>query len=318
MENRTLFPVIDAHVDLLYDLLRHHPETRCEDLPDNAWVSLPKLALGGVRVIVSAFYCEDAHNGPEKSADNLRYLLEYSERYLGLLNAIHTGEELADYFHGAGNPGVLRLLENADALLEYPPEILKSKGFRLAGLTHVGKNRIGDGNKVPDPGGLTREGRTLVRKLDRLGFALDTAHLSEPCFREATDIFTGPILSSHTGLRAFCDTPRNLSNEQLRIILSRGGVVGLAAFPGMFTASGRADIFDVFRQIDWLAQKFGADGVAVGSDFGGYDTECRGFEDHSRIPELAEMLADAGYPEKAISGIFGENWFRFFSSILDG
>jgi membrane dipeptidase len=317
MENRAPCPVIDAHVDLLYDLLRHHPETGFEDLPDDAWINLPKLASGGVRVMVSAFYCEDSHNGPGKAADNLRFLLEYSEKYLRAVQTIHTGEELAACFHGAGPPGALRLLENADALLEYPPEILKSKGFRIVGLTHVGKNRIGDGNKVPDPGGLTREGRSLVRELDRLGFALDIAHLSEPCFREVADTFAGPILSSHTGLRSFCDTPRNLSDEQLRIIFSRGGVIGLAAFPGMLSASGRADSADVFRQIEWLVQKFGADGVAVGSDFGGYDTECLGFEDHSRLPELTERLTGAGYPDRAIAGILGGNWFRFFSSLLE-
>jgi membrane dipeptidase len=317
MKDKVQRPVIDAHVDLIYDLLRHHPETRLADLPEDAWIGLPKLAIGGVRVIVSAFYCEDAHNGTGKAADNLRFLLEYADTYLGELKTIRTVEELKACFYGTAPPGALRLLENADALLEYPPEILKSKGFRVVGLTHVGKNRIGDGNKVSDPGGLSREGRTLVGELDRLGFALDTAHLSEPCFRETIDIFSGPILSSHTGLRAFCDTPRNLSDEQIGVILSRGGIIGLAAFPGMLSSNELADISDVFRQIDRLVQKFGAEGVAIGSDFGGYDTVCEGFEDHSRIPELAEMLAGAGYGDRAVTGILGGNWFRFFSALLD-
>jgi membrane dipeptidase len=318
MNNRISHTGIDAHVDLLYDLLRHHPETRLSDLPADSWVSLSKLSDGGVRVIISAFYCEDAHNGPVMAADNLRFLLEYAEKYLGGLKTIRTREELETCYHGTGSPGALLLLENADALLEFPPEILKRKGFRIAGLTHVGKNRIGDGNTVQDPGGLSREGRILVKELDRLGFAIDTAHLSEPCFREVSDIFTGPLLSSHTGFRAFCDTPRNLSEDQIRIIISRGGVIGLAAFPGMLSSSGRATISDVFRQIDWLAQKFGPEGVAIGSDFGGYDSVCEGFEDHSRIPKLAGMLSVAGYPDTTVEGILGGNWFRFFSQVLAG
>jgi len=317
MANRVPPPVIDAHVDLLYDLLRHHPETALADLPD-AWVSLPKMEQGGVRVIVSAFYCEDAHNGLVKAADNLRFLLEYSEKNLGEFKTIRTVEELECCYHDTGNPGALLLLENADALLEFPPETLKRKGFRVVGLTHVGKNRLGDGNAVADPGGLTPQGRDLVRELDRLGFAIDMAHLSVPCFSEVADIFSGPILSSHTGLRQFCDTPRNLSDEQIRIILSRGGVVGLAAFPGMLSASGKADISDVFRQIDWMVQKFGHQGIAIGSDFGGYDSVCEGFEDHSRLPVLVEMLSEAGYPDTVIEGILGGNWFRFFSGLLAG
>jgi len=318
MDNRDSPPVIDAHVDLLYDLLRHHPETRLADLPSDSWVSLPKLTDGGVRVIVSAFYCEDAHNGPVNAADNLRFLLEYAEKYLVGLKTIRTGDDLKSCYNDKGSPGALHLLENADALLEFPSEILKRKGFRIVGLTHVGKNRIGDGNAVQDPGGLSPEGRNLVEKLDRLGFAIDTAHLSEPCFRQVADIFAGPLLSSHTGLRAFCDTPRNLNEEQIRIIRSRGGVIGLAAYPGMLSSTGRADISDVFRQIDWLAQKFGPGGVAIGSDFGGYDSVCEGFEDHSRIPKLAGMLSAAGYPDTTVEGILGGNWFRFFSEVLAG
>lgn len=316
MNNRISFPVVDAHVDLLYDVGRHYPETRLTDLPDDSWITLSKLASGNVRVIVSAFYCEDAQNGPVKAADNLRFLLEYAERNLGEMKTLRTGYDLAECFDGTRTPGALLLLENADALLEFPAEILKRKGFRVVGLTHAGKNRIGDGNRVADPAGLTTAGRQLVQELDRLGFAIDTAHLSEPSFREVTDLFRGPLLSTHTGLRSFCDTPRNLSTEQIRIILSRGGVIGIAAYPGMLSASGRADVSDVFCHIDWLVQKFGPQGVAIGSDFGGYDTVCSGFEDHSCMPRLAEMLSRAGYPEPAVRGIMGENWFRFFSSLL--
>jgi membrane dipeptidase len=311
-------PVIDAHVDLLYDLIRHHPETAIADLTTDAWVTLPKLREGGVRAIVSAYYCADAHNGPVKAADNLRFLFEYAENNLGGLRTIRSVEELESCYSGTGSPGALLLLENADALLEFPPESLKRKGFRLVGLTHVGKNRIGDGNAVQDPEGLSPEGRNLVEKLDSLGFAIDTAHLSEPCFREVAEFFSGPILSSHTGLRTFCDTPRNLSEEQLRIILSRGGVIGLAAYPGMLSSTGRAEIADVFRQIDWVVQKFGPEGVAIGSDFGGYDNACEGFEDHTRIPRLAEMLTAAGYTDTTVKEILGGNWFRFFSEVLEG
>jgi membrane dipeptidase len=304
-------------VDLLYDMLRHHPDTPLAQLPD-AWLSLPKLKKGGVRVVVSAFYCQDAQNGPVKAADNLRFLLEYAEKYLAGLQTIRTVEELESCYHGTGEPAALLLLENADALLEIAPGMLRREGFRVVGLTHVGRNRIGDGNAVADPGGLTPAGRDLMGELDRLGFAIDMAHLSAPCFSEVIDLFSGPILSTHTGLRAFCDTPRNLSDEQIGSILSRGGVIGLAAFPGMLSASGKADISDYFRQIDWLVQRYGPEGIAIGTDFGGYDGACEGFEDHSRIPRLVETLGRAGYPDTALVGILGGNWFRFFSGLLAG
>jgi membrane dipeptidase len=129
-------------------------------------------------------------------------------------------------------------------------------------------------------------------------------------------MFSGRLISTHTGFRTYCDTPRNLSDEQVRIILSRGGIIGVAAFPGMLSPDGQADISLLFRQIDWFVQKFGPAGIGLGTDFGGYDTVCKGFEDHSRLPALAELLADAGYPDSSIRDILGDNWFRFFLELL--
>ncbi len=309
------FPVIDSHVDLIYDLLRRHPGVPLREL-DNAWVSLPRLAEGGVRVIVSVLYCPDAHNGPAFAAPYLYYLFEYADSHLQGLEFIHSAEELASSYHGTGAPGALLLLENADCLLEFPPQELKERGCRAVGLTHTGRNRIGDGNAVDEPEGLTTRGRELVRELDRLGFAIDTAHLSDPAFGEVTELFSGPLFSSHTGFRAFNDYPRNLSEEQIKTILGRDGVVGLAACPSLLSEEINAGIADLFRQIDWFVQKYGPEGIGIGSDFGGYDTFCEGFNDHRAMPDLVELLVNAGYPDAAIAGILGENWFRFYSRIL--
>ncbi|HET6421053.1 MAG TPA: membrane dipeptidase [Geobacteraceae bacterium] len=315
MEKPAAYPVFDSHVDLLFDLIRHHPDIPLEQASD-AWVSPAKLADGGVRVVVSAFYCMDSFNGPATAADNLRYLLEYAEANLRIPKTIRTAEDLDACYRGSAGPGKLLLLENSDALLEFPPEGMKRRGFRVAGLTHADRNRIGDGNSVANPEGFSSRGRELVRELDSLGFAIDAAHLSDPCFREVAGLFSGPIISTHTGLRALCDTPRNLSDEQVGVILSRGGMVGIAAYPGMLTIDGRADISHVFRHIDHVVQKYGPSGVGVGSDFGGYDTVCEGFEDHSRIPSLAALLVGAGYTDSAVRGIMGDNWYRFFVNLL--
>jgi membrane dipeptidase len=308
---------IDSHVDLLYDMIRHHPDRALRDIPD-AWVTIHRLVQGGVRVFVSVFYCPDAHNGPVKAADHLRYLLEYGEKHVPELKAIRCVEELAAAYHGNGTPSVLLLLENADPLLEYPPKLLKERGFLAVGLTHVGRNRIGDGNTVDDPQGLTPAGRKLVKELERLGFAIDTAHLSEHAFEEMADLFNGPLFSSHTGFREFNDTPRNLSDGQIRTILSRNGVVGMAAAPGMISDDAKVGINHVLRQIDWFVQRYGPEGIAIGSDMGGYDGVCEGFNDHRDFPRLAELLYCMGYPDSAIAGIMGENWFRFFSRLLNG
>jgi membrane dipeptidase len=307
---------MDSHVDLIYDLLRHHPDRVLKEVPDDAWVTFPKMMEGGIRAFVSVYYTPDSYNGPGRSADYLRYLMGYAEKYLPDLNYVRSAGDLTAAFQGSGPPGALLLLENADPLLEYPPEALKRLGFHAVGLTHVGRNRIACGNAVEEPEGLTSAGRELVAELHRLGFAIDTAHLSEPSFREVADLFPGPLFSSHTGFREFNDFPRNLSHEQIQTIISRQGVVGMAAAPGMISDDPKVGINHIFRQIDWFVQQYGIDAIAIGSDMGGYDGTCHGFNDHRDFPRLSEMMSKAGYPDEAVSAIMGGNWFRFFSRLL--
>lgn len=309
------FPVIDSHVDLLYDLMRKHADQSLENLPE-AWISIPKLNSGGVRIIVSAYYCADVFNGLGKSANQLRNLFEYSGKHLCGLTVIRNTEDLEACYRGQETIGAVQHLENADALVEFPPEELWRLGFRMVGLTHAGKNSLGDGNAVNNPGGLTQTGRDLVKKLDRLGFAIDTAHLSEPAFRQVSELFSGPMISTHTGLRSFCGTARNLSDEQVETILSRKGVIGIAVAPEILSPDGQTGINGVFRQIDCLVQRHGAAGVGIGSDFGGYEKVCNGLEDHSRLPALAQIMQRYGYPEEAIAGIMGGNWYRFFTRMF--
>lgn len=65
-----------------------------------------------------------------------------------------------------------------------------------------------------------------------------------------------------------------------------------------------------------LVQRYGAEGVGLGSDFGGFDGVCRGLEDHARLPALVARLQQAGYPAAAIAGIMGENWRRYYAAVL--
>jgi membrane dipeptidase len=274
------------------------------------------LREGNVRVLVSAFYCEDAWNGPGKAQARLQALLNYRERYIGEIPPIRTAEDLEDAFSGPGGTGCLFLLENADALADATPEDLKAKGFVAVGLTHAGRNRLGDGNGVKSPEGLTPKGREVVRALDRKGFILDVAHLSEPCFREVAGLFTGPLISSHTGFRRTCDTPRNLSDEQVDLLLTRGGVIGVTVNPEMLTPEGDATLRDVFEQADRLVQRYGHRGVAVGSDFGGFDGTCHGLEQVGCFERLGDLFAEQGYPGEAIAAILGGNWYRLYASRL--
>ena len=164
--------------------------------------------------------------------------------------------------------------------------------------------------------GLTGKGKDLVKELAQEGFAFDAAHLAEPGFRDLSRIYDGPIISSHTGVRSLYDIPRNLTREQIAVILERKGVVGIAADPEMLTPSGKASIEDIFHHIDWIAQSFEADGIGIGTDFCGFYTTNAGFEDISRMDDLARIMLSHGYPMESVRKIMGENWRDFYETLL--
>ena len=143
-----------------------------------------------------------------------------------------------------------------------------------------------------------------------------SAHLAEPGFRDLTRLCEGPLISSHTGVRALADIPRNLDRSQVAAILERKGVIGIAADPAMLTPSGEASIQDIFRHIDWIAQSFGADGIGIGTDFCGFRTVNTGFEDITKLADLARVMREHGYPEPGIRKIMGGNWRVFYESLL--
>jgi membrane dipeptidase len=313
IESEELDFAIDGHADILFKMFESHSNVPFDELNDLP-VTLDKMKKAKVFVTVAALYCPDTYNDAG-SADFLSALMAYAEKYLTGLFHVRSARELNDCIEQK-RPGMIWLLENADGLLEFDRARLAQTGIKVAGLTHMGRNRIGDGNNVSFPEGLTGKGKDLVEELAREGFAFDAAHLAEPGFRDLSRIHEGPIISSHTGVRSLCDIPRNLTREQIAVIMERKGVIGIAADPKMLTPSGEASIEDIFHHIDRIAQSFGADGIGIGTDFCGFHATNAGFEDITRLEDLARMMLAHGYPMQSVRKIMGENWRDFYESLL--
>ncbi len=304
---------IDGHLDIVFEMRQSHPNVPFHEL-DDLPVTLDKIRSANLLVIVAALYCPDTYNGG-RSAGFLSDLVAYAEKYLTGLFHIASAKELTDCIKQK-TPGMIWLIENADGLLEFDRRRLAETGIKVAGLTHVGRNRLGDGNNVSFPEGLTGKGKDLVRELAQEGFAFDAAHLAEPGFRDLARIYEGKIISSHTGVRSLCDIPRNLTRDQIAVILERKGVIGIAADPQMLTPAGEASIEDIFNHIDWIAQSFGTEAIGIGTDFCGFYTTNSGFEDVTHLADLARMMLAHGYPPESVNEIMGGNWRVFYESLL--
>jgi membrane dipeptidase len=104
--------------------------------------------------------------------------------------------------------------------------------------------------------------------------------------------------------------------QQAEEIIGRGGLVGVTFNPEMLTTGGRANLEHVFIHIDVLVQRFGPEGVGMGSDFCGFEQVAEGLEDVTKIPRLAEMMLEHGYGEGSVEKILGRNWLRLYENLF--
>lgn len=279
--------------------------------------TLDKARQAGVGLFCSALYCEDKFNG-EGSFRHFREILSFAlDRFDRV--AILRGKKGPGTLEGDPlNPGTFFLLENADALAEHLAYIerLKETGIQIVGLTHIGKNRLGDGNGVGHSDGLTATGKAVIGALAENGVPIDVAHLHPKCFWQLMDAMESPVLSSHTGIREVCNIPRNLDLAQVKEIFEREGMIGISFSPEMLSKKEKAGVEDVFAHLDTVVQKFGPDHVGIGTDFCGFDSVTEGLEDISCLPNLTQSLFAHGYSPVDVGGIMGSNWLRFYSAVF--
>ncbi|MFE2301681.1 dipeptidase [Streptomyces sp. NPDC059445] len=138
-------------------------------------------------------------------------------------------------------------------------------GVRVVQLTYNQANHIGDGSMAPENRGLTDFGRSVVEALDEHHLMVDLSHSGERTCLEAAKSARLPVSINHTGCRALADLPRNKTDEELRLVASRGGFVGIYFMP-FLNLSGHATAADVVEHIVHAVNVCGEDAVGIGTD----------------------------------------------------
>jgi membrane dipeptidase len=217
--------------------------------------------------------------------------------------------------------------------LGYDPgliDVFCALGVRMASLTWNRRNPFADGVAEAPAGGLSEIGRALVDRMAALPIAFDLAHANEGTFFEVLER-TGdrPVLVSHALCRALQDIPRNLSDEQLRLLAERDGVVGLMALPFVVHDS-EWTVARLIDHVDHLVQTVGVRHVCLGGDFarqlersGAFGaaavlatTEIEGLAGPEDYPRLLEALGDRGYGDDDLRAIASGNLLRVLRATL--
>lgn len=222
--------------------------------------------------------------------------------------------------------GFVISMESADSILE--PDHLREwsdAGVRVIGSTHYGPGRYAGGTGTEL--GLTAMGVELLAEMERLGIILDMTHFSDQAFWQALDRYNGPLLASHNNCRALVPHQRQFSDDQLKAIIEREGVIG-AAFdawmlqPGWVvgaTTNERVTLASVVAHIDHICQLAGSSRhAAIGSDLdGGFGREQspRDLDTIADLQQLSGLLQDRGYSNADVAGILHGNWLRLLREV---
>jgi membrane dipeptidase len=171
----------------------------------------------------------------------------------------------------------------------------------------------------PDTGpGLTDAGKELVKACNRLGILLDLSHLNEKGFWDVARLSTTPLVATHSNVHALCPTTRNLTDKQLDAIKESGGLVGLNFGVNDLRTDGGLDVHTplevLVRHIDYLVERLGIDGVALGTDFDGTSIPAE-IGDATGMPKFIDVLREHGYDDAALHKIGHENWLRVLAKI---
>ena len=144
---------------------------------------------------------------------------------------------------------------------------LKKDGVMTVQLTYNLRNLAGDGSIEPANSGLSKLGRATIERIEAEKLLLDLAHGGARTMAEAAAFAKRPLVISHTGARALYDHPRNTSDETIRAVAEKGGVIGVYFMP-FLTADGHPKGEDLLRHVEHSANVAGEDHVGVGTDNG--------------------------------------------------
>ena len=245
--------------------------------------------------------------------------------------------------------GVIFGFQNAAMMGTDPSRVdtFADLGVRAVQLTYNPANQLGDGAMAPERRGLTEFGREVVARLNARRVMVDLSHSGQNTCLEAARVSTAPISINHTGCRALCDLPRNKTDEELRLVASKGGFVGIYFMP-FLKADSHPHAEDVVAHIDHAVNVCGEDHVGIGTDgdvTGIDDMDAyRGFvrkqiADRARsglgatgetpdtypfvidlrgpdqFRKLERLLKTRGYSADRIEKIMGRNFLRFAEDV---
>ena len=216
-----------------------------------------------------------------------------------------------------GKKSIMLGIENGHAL-EGSLDNLRhfaQRGIVYMTLCHNGDNDICDSARGEHThNGVSAFGREVIKEMNRLGIMVDLSHAGEKSFYDALELSKTPIVCSHSSCRALCDHPRNLTDDQMRALAQKGGVMQVTLYHGFLVKDGEATLDDAMRHLDHAIEVMGIDHVGLGTDFDG-DGGIRGLASSAELLNYTRELLKRKYSEADIQKLWGGNFLRVMREV---
>ncbi len=356
--------VIDTHNDITSPMTDQGYDLGARDTSGRTQTDIPRMKEGGLdaeffAIYVSASYARNGGSA-RRALEMIDGVYEQARRHPESLEMAFTADDIRR-IHKTGKIAALMGIEGGHAIEDSLSALRQfyRLGVRYMTLTHSNTNNwadsSGDSNNqnVKHHNGLTEFGREVVREMNRLGMMVDISHVADKTFWDAVEVSQAPVIASHSSARALTDIPRNMTDDMLKAVAQKGGVV-MVNFGRSFVntkyvkpnAGTQAKMDEIRNQysgdpatmraklrelqgppprvtLDMLIEHFvhiakvaGVDHVGIGSDFDGVGGQLpEGMEDISKLPAITYELLKRGWSDADVKKVLGENFLRTMAEV---
>src|SRR4051812_28083341 len=329
--------VVDTHIDTTmmlgregWDFMVRHEPKKGED---SNHVDLPRIKEGGLDAAFFSIYMPGTITGPEAVKrslvliDHVRSLAEQHPNEIVLATTaaeVRAAHKAGRFAALMGMEGGHMIDDNLAVLRDY-----QRLGVRYLTLSHsVNTNWSDSSGDKPAHNGLTEFGKDVVREMNRLGMMVDISHVSDKTFWDALETSKAPLVASHSSMRAISGHPRNMTDDMVRALGAKGGVVMINYSIGFLSNERyeagqknpppaempRVSWEKIVDHIDHAVKLVGATHVGLGSDFDGTAVP-DGMDDVSKLPKITAALLAKGYSEQDVKNILGENILHLMEKV---
>ncbi|WP_257351467.1 dipeptidase [Pseudalkalibacillus decolorationis] len=299
--------IFDAHCDVLLKLWRGSSLTF--NNTNHLQVSYPALKQVGAKVQCFAVFVPDDLIGDARFQAALEMIELFHSKIIKPypdIKKVTSREEIDDLKDH--EIGAILTLEGCGPIANdlVRLQTLVNLGIRSVGLTWNYANDLADGVLEERSAGLSNLGREAVRYLHEERIWTDVSHLTECGFWDVLER-TDFVIASHSNVKALCEHPRNLNDNQLRALIQKDAAIGITFVPYFLSEQHSVTISSVLRHIDYIAALGGVHNIGFGSDFDGISKTVKGLDSYFGYERLINELLKH-FPEELVRGFCYENF----------